>query len=68
MAFGNLSLSSINLKKRFCRVFSFLIRQQTYKAPEFLIKPSNRTVHEGEQFQIIAKVIGKKRSDLKNFE
>ncbi|CAF3134462.1 unnamed protein product [Rotaria sp. Silwood2] len=33
-------------------------RQPTYKAPEFLIKPSNRTVHEGEQFQIFAKVIG----------
>jgi len=37
----------------------FLFRQQTYKAPEFLIKPSNRTVHEGEQFQIFSKVIGK---------
>ncbi|CAF2039813.1 unnamed protein product [Rotaria magnacalcarata] len=33
-------------------------RQPTYKAPEFIIKPSNRTVHEGEQFQIFSKVIG----------
>lgn len=38
--------------------------QQTYKAPEFLVKPSNRTVHEEEQFQIFAKVIGKFVEDL----
>ncbi|CAF3514105.1 unnamed protein product [Rotaria sp. Silwood1] len=39
-------------------LLAYGVRQPTYKAPEFLIKPSNRTVHEGEQFQIFAKVIG----------
>ncbi|CAF0827406.1 unnamed protein product, partial [Didymodactylos carnosus] len=39
-------------------LFTYGTRQQTYKAPEFIIKPSNRTIHEGEIFQIFAKVIG----------
>ncbi|CAF1178754.1 unnamed protein product [Adineta ricciae] len=39
-------------------LYAYGARQQTYKAPEFLIKPANRTIHEGEQFQIFAKVIG----------
>ncbi|CAF1363451.1 unnamed protein product [Adineta steineri] len=39
-------------------LYTYGSRQQTYKAPEFLIKPKNRTVHEGEQFQICSKVIG----------
>ena len=47
------------LKNNNSKIFRFH-SQQTYKAPEFLIKPSNRTVHEGEQFQIFSKVIGKR--------
>ena len=43
----------------YLRRISKYFSQQTYKAPEFLIKPSNRTVHEGQQFQIFSKVIGK---------
>ncbi|CAF4044788.1 unnamed protein product [Adineta steineri] len=39
-------------------LYTYGSRQQTYKAPEFLLKPKNRTVHEGEQFQICSKVIG----------
>jgi len=46
----------------------YIFSQQTYKAPEFLIKPANRTVHEGEQFQIFAKVIGKPFISMIDFD
>jgi hypothetical protein len=39
-------------------LFHYGTRQETYRPPQFIIKPSNQTVHEGKKLSIFSKVTG----------